>query len=74
MFDRVEVLMELADTLLVLGLPAPYVGERFHFEEVRWRMRPRPGGRMRMTGANAEIENSVNKSLPCLSEVKCRRS
>mmetsp|Transcript_5891 Transcript_5891/g.15138 ORF Transcript_5891/g.15138 Transcript_5891/m.15138 type:complete len:434 (+) Transcript_5891:148-1449(+) len=44
MFDRVEVLMELADTLLVLGLPAPYVGERFHFEEAQEAIRKLQSG------------------------------
>mmetsp|Transcript_31914 Transcript_31914/g.90643 ORF Transcript_31914/g.90643 Transcript_31914/m.90643 type:complete len:454 (+) Transcript_31914:152-1513(+) len=33
MFDRVEVLMELADELLSVGLPPPFVGERFAFTE-----------------------------------------
>eukprot|EP00873_Tetraselmis_striata_P029862 jgi/Tetstr1/450126/TSEL_037168.t1 len=44
MFDRVEVLMELADTLLALGLPAPYVGERFHFEEAQEAIRKLQSG------------------------------
>lgn len=34
MFDRTEILMELADGLQSLNLPPPHVGDRFPFTEV----------------------------------------